>query len=358
MSKPRSHLVGLKPYPLPERSPHRDNELLQLDSNENFSGLHPEIVEAAKRACHEAPQYPEDYAAELCQAIARVHQLNPERIVCARGAMELISMLATIYLEPGLNAVVTQFGYLYFRAAIEFSGASAIIVPEQNLIADIDAMADQVNADTRLVFVANPANPAGSLLTNQQLLRLRLALPESVILVIDEAYAEYVDPAIYHPNFALVEQGNTVILRTFSKIYGIAGFRVGWGVFPRAIGDTVRVIQQPNAVTGVSQAAAIAAINQTELVPRTRDQTQQVRASFSADLSAMGLIAYPSHGNFVLVRFDSTGAAAAAALYLRERNILVKLLDAYGLSDCVRITIGRQSQMNRVIVCLREWIKL
>jgi histidinol-phosphate aminotransferase len=348
MPKLRHHLRGLKPYPIPIKSTSVSPDLLRLNANENFMELSSEVLLAAIQASGTSQGYPDDFAEPLRRSIAAVHDIDSDRIACGRGAMELISLLVSLYLEPGTNAVVSEFGYLYFRTAISYSGADVVIAPEKNLTVDVDSLLSCTNETTRVVFVANPGNPSGTLIGNSELKRLRDALPEGVLLVIDEAYAEYADPNVLKPNFDLVELGNTVVLRTFSKIYGLAGYRVGWGYFPQPIANELRIIQQPNCVTHVSQCVAAVAMGQQEDVTKLRSANQIIRENFCKNLSAMGLLPIPSNTNFVLVKFEDSDEAFSVEQFLRGREILVRPMKAYGLPNYLRITIGAEEDMNRV----------
>ena len=292
----------------------------------------------------------------LRSSIADLHDIDPGRIVCTRGAMELISLLAMIYLEPGASAVTSQFGYLYFRTATELAGARVIKAPEPQLVVEPEAIADCVDKTTRMVFIANPGNPTGSYLNKSDLIRIRNSLPDSVLLVIDEAYAEFVEHHLYRTCLEMTDDGVTVVLRTFSKIYGLAGLRIGWGYFPFEIATLLRVVQQPNSVTGPGQAAATAAIQDQQHVASLQERTIRIRNSFVQSLYTLGLNPLPSQTNFVLVRFQSPAAAANADAHLRSDAIVVRRMDGYDLSDCLRITLGTPEQMQRVIGSLTRWI--
>ena len=312
------------------------------------NGADEEVLAAAFRVCNNDGRYPDSDAIELRRAIADAHGVGPERVVCARGAMELISLLATTYLEPGCNAVGSEYGYLYFKTAIELAGADCLVSSEIDLTVDVDAMAAMANTDTRLVFLANPANPSGTMIGNDAIFRLREKLPDSALLVIDEAYAEYAEPEVYHSNFHLAESSDTAILRTFSKIYGLAGFRIGWGVFPDSVLPAIRAVLQPNSLPSVSQSVAAISIRQQNRVSAERKRNQNVRESFANRLNSLGLKTLPAHGNFLLVKFSSDEQAKAVQQYLRDHGIMVRPMDSYQLPDYLRITIGSASQMRRV----------
>ncbi len=348
MPKLRKHLRSLKPYPIPVKPEMVEDTLLRLDANENFSELNPEVIQAAERACSESQGYPDDFAQPLRSQIALVHRIDPECIACGRGAMELISLLVNLYLEPGTNAVVSEFGYLYFRTAIAYSGAETLIAPEKNLTVDIESVLHAINPETRMVFLANPGNPSGTIISNEEIERLRTKMPDDVLLVLDEAYFEYIDPTRLNPNFHLVESSDTVVLRTFSKIYGLAGYRAGWAYLPKLVAHDIRIIQQPNTVSHVSQMAAKAAMSQQAAAIALREQNQRIRNTFANKLEDLELSVVPSNTNFVLVKFDCPDTAAFLQQSLRKNGILVRPMNAYQLPDYLRITIGSESDMARV----------
>ena len=356
MLKPRDYLRYLAPYELPKKFSVEDIPPLLLAQNENYTEASIKALEAARGACANSTRYPDPDTVHLCNSIADLHGIDPDRIVCARGAMELISLLAMVYLEPGASAVTSQFGYLYFQTATELAGARIIKAPEPRLIVDPAAIGDCVDKATRIVFIANPGNPTGSYLNKSDLIRIRSSLPDSVLLVIDEAYAEFVEPNLYQACFEMADEGATVVLRTFSKIYGLAGLRIGWGYFPFEIATLLRVFQQPNSVTGPGQAAATAATQDQQHVVSLQERTIQIRNSFTESLYTLGLNPLSSQTNFVLVRFQSSAAAASADVHLRSDAIVVRRMDGYGLPDCLRITLGTPEQMQRVTDSLTRWI--
>ncbi len=355
MIKPRDHLLGLMPYQLPEEPEIDPAQIVRLDQNENNLNASEAVLNAAREACSESAFYPDPYASGLREAIAGVHGLRMEQIVCGRGSMELISLLATAYFDFVTSAVVSQYGYMYFRTAIAAAGAQILTAPEPNLVVDVDSVVSTIRDNTRIVFIANPGNPTGSCLSSTKIRQLREGLPENVLLVIDEAYAEYLDGDIRYRNFDLVDRGDTVVLRTFSKIYGLAGLRIGWGYFPQDVANILHTIQQPNGITGPGLAAAYVAICDREHMLRVRTRTISIRDQFVDSLKAMGLAPYPAYGNFVLVKFDSCGTASDALAHLRSDSILVRPMDGYDLDDCLRITIGTEDQIQRTTESLGRW---
>jgi histidinol-phosphate/aromatic aminotransferase/cobyric acid decarboxylase-like protein len=227
---PNPHVAALAPYALADLSAPPGKRLISLAQNESALPPSPGAMEAARAALTDARLYPDPDWCELREAIAWVHGLDPASILCGCGSMELIGALAAAYLGPGNRALTTAYGYLFFRTAARLAGAEIDLAPETGLTVDIDALLGAVRPYTRIVFVANPGNPTGTRITRADLLRLRDRLPGDVLLVIDEAYGEFADmPG--EAMFDLAARGDTVVLRTFSKVYGLAAMRVGWGCF-------------------------------------------------------------------------------------------------------------------------------
>jgi histidinol-phosphate aminotransferase len=352
---PDPHIAALAPYALADLSAPPGKRLIALAQNESAVPPSPNALKAARSALTDARLYPDPDWRELRAAIASIHGLDPEHILCGSGSMELIGVLASAYLGPGARALTTAYGYLFFRTATRLVGAEIDLAPETGLTVNIDALLAELRSDTRIVFVANPANPTGTRIARANLIRLRDSLPDNVLLVIDEAYGEFADTP-GEAMFNLAARGNTVILRTFSKVYGLAGMRVGWGVFPTEIAGQLRKVLNPNNISAASQAAASAAIRDQAYMRRVRDETADRRDRFAAEMRGLGLSVPESHTNFVLLRFASTEAARAADKALRAEGIVMRPMGGYGLADCLRATIGTEADMQMARDILATWI--
>jgi histidinol-phosphate aminotransferase len=270
--------------------------------------------------------------------------------------MELLALLAQAYLGTEDEIVISQYGYVFFRTVAELVGARFILAPERDFRTDIDAMLAGVSPRTRMVFVANPNNPTGSLLSRSEIARLRAGLRSDIILVIDAAYAEYVTEPDFDPGASLVDAGaHTVMMRTFSKIHGLAGLRVGWGYFPAAVAEIVNRMRHPNNVTTIGIAVASAAIGDRAHIAATRDATARLRTSFIAELRRIGLAPCDSQANFVLVPFASVEQAVSARTFLKDRGILIRPMTAYGLDQCLRISLGTPEEMQTLTDAFRLW---
>jgi histidinol-phosphate aminotransferase len=353
---PRPHLRALAPFALADRSVAAHLRAIHLAQNENAVAPGAAALEAMRAAIANINRYPEADAATLRQAIAKAENLSADRIICGAGSMELLALLAQAYLGPDDEIVISENGYVFFRTVAELVGARFVLAPERDFRTDIDAMLACVGPRTRMVFIANPNNPTGSLLSQAEVQRLRAALRSDIILVIDAAYAEYVTERGYEPGVALVDAAsNTVMMRTFSKVHGLAGLRIGWGYFPAAIADVVNRMRHPNNVNAVAIAAAAAAVADRAHVATVRAANATLRTSFVQELRRLGFVPGDSHANFVLLPFASPGDAAAAREFLKARGILIRPMSAYGLDQCLRITIGTADEMRAVGESLRAW---
>ncbi len=348
--KPVPHIAALAPYALADLAP----ELTSLAQNESLRPPSPNALEAAQRALAETHLYPDPDWTDLRAAIVGVHAVPSEAILCGAGSMELIGALASAYLSVGDRMVTTEFAYLYFRTATQLSGAAFDLAPETDLTVDVDALIGAVGPATKIVFVANPGNPTGTRIGRGALERLRNGLPDDVMLVIDEAYGEFAD-GLDAGVFDLVGRGNTAVLRTFSKAYGCAGLRVGWGVFPPAVAAEMRKILNPNNVSGVSQAGATAAMLDQEYMQETVRETAGIRDRFIERIRAIGLGVPESYTNFVILTFDSPEDAIAADEALRADEIAMRGMGGYGLAHCLRATIAGEAAMDRAAQSLERF---
>ena len=260
MIRPNPNVAAMESYALPDNSVAAGLEPILLAQNEHAWPPSPAVREAIAAALDGGQLYPDSEWTDLRAAIAEVHALSTDHIVCGAGSMELMSGLALAYLSPGDRVLMTDYGYLFMRTLADLVGAVVDSVAEPDYCIDIDAILASVKNDTKLVFVVNPGNPCGSLVHNDEIRRLRRKLPDDVLLVVDEAYAEFVDEDFHDPVFDLVERGNTVVTRTFSKVYGLAGLRVGWAYVPLEVATQLRKVLNPCSVSVLSQAAARAAM--------------------------------------------------------------------------------------------------
>jgi histidinol-phosphate aminotransferase len=327
---------------------------VKLSSNENPHGAPDRAREAYLRAVHSLHRYPSTDHRSLRRAIAEVHGLDPERIICGVGSDEVLTLLAQAYAGPGDEVVFTEHGFLLYRILTLSVGATPVEAAERARRADVEAILAACSERTRLVFVANPNNPTGSLLSESEINRLADGLPSGAILVLDGAYVEYVEG---HDGGAALAgtRENVFMTRTFSKIYGLGGLRIGWGYGPRAIVDVLNRIRGPFNLSTAQLETAEAAVRDRDWVARCRAENTRLRAWLAEALAEAGIPSDPSQANFLLARFDSPAEAEAADAHLQAEGLIVRRVAAYRLPAALRITIGDESACRRVAHALAQF---
>ncbi|MBZ9841429.1 pyridoxal phosphate-dependent aminotransferase [Mesorhizobium sp. CA5] len=319
-----------------------------LAQNESAFPPSPKAIEAGRVAVARSHLYPDPDWTLLRDAIARTYGIERDLILCGAGSMELIACTIAAFAGPGADVLGTDYAYNFAASAAARVGATYAKTQERGFEVSIDAVLAAVTSATRIVFVCNPGNPTGTRIRNAELLRLRAALPGDVLLMVDQAYGEF-DDQDPQAVFALAGRGDTVILRSLSKAYGLAGARIGWGLFAPRIAAEVRKMQNSNQVSTVSLAMAVAALEDQAYTRAIVTRTADIRDRFAQGLRAAGYEVPESRTNFVLARFADAAAAAAADSALRGVDIIVRGLSGYGLTDCLRITIGPQEVMDRAL---------
>ena len=357
---PRPGIMDIAPYIGGEAKIVGVERPIRLASNESALGPSEKAMAAYRAIAGEIHRYPDGGSNELCEALAAHYRLDAERIVCGAGSDELIGLLTRAYSGPGDEVLYSRHGFLMYPIAARTAGATPVTAPEKNLTTDVDALLAAVTPRTRSVFVANPNNPTGTFLTADEMARLHAGLPSSVLLVIDAAYAEFVVRNDYEPGVALVDKAqNVVMCRTFSKIYALGGMRVGWAYCPPAVADVLNRVRNPFNVTAAGQAAAVAALKDVASADRAREHNAIWRPWTERELAALDLEVTPSVGNFVLVRFpnDPSRNASAAFEHLQANGILTRKMGAYGLGDRLRITIGTEPEMRKVVATIADFLR-
>ena len=353
--KPRATFQNLPPFEYGSITAPDGEELLQLSKNESMHGVAPGVADYLRQNVLNPSLYPDHDFTRLRHTIAQTHGLDPDRVWCGAGSTTLLYFLATLYLEAGRSAVSSQYGYQYFQMATKLNDGQANIALESDLTVSVDNILAAVRPDTSMVFLANPGNPTGTYLLRPEIERLRDNLPNDVLLLLDEAYSEYVDEERYSANFDLADRGNTAIVRTFSKVYGMAGMRVGWGYFPAETMQLIRQVKIPNAVSSLSTAAAEIAMVDQAHVARVRAFNRVAREQFTDQLEELGLAPIRSQTSFVLCKFASPTEAKDCLAYLRAEGIVVRPMGMYDLHDHLRFSIGTSEQMDRVAHALAAW---
>ena len=328
--------------------------ILKLSSNENPLGPPPGAREAVARTLGEMHRYPPTDHRGLRTAIAEVHGLEADRIVCGAGSDEIITFLCQAYAGPGTEVIHTRHGFAMYRISALAAGADPVEVPERERVVNVDAILAACTDRTRLVFLANPANPTGTMIGQAEVARLAEGLPAQCLLVLDGAYAEYVES--YDAGAALVEtRENIVMTRTFSKIYGLGGLRVGWGYAPRAVVDVLNRVRGPFNLSTAALAGAEAAVRDRAWVEGCRDENARLREWLAGALTRAGLACDAPQANFVLARFPTPAEAEECEAHLRGHGILVRRVAGYGLPESLRITVGAEVDCHRVAAAVTEF---
>ena len=334
-------------------------KLHKLSSNESPIGPSPKAVEALESVSRDLQNYPDGSSTALREAIAEVHGLNAANIMCSNGSDEVLGLVASTYLQPGDEAIYTEHGFLIYRIAILAAGATPVVVPETGYRANVDAILASVTPKTKLVFLANPNNPTGTYLPIEEVKRLHEGLPEHVVLVIDAAYAEYVRRNDYEAGIEMVSASKNVIMtRTFSKIFGLAGLRIGWAYAPHNIIDAMDRIRGPFNVNAAAIAAGAAAMRDRSHISKSVDHNEEWLNRVTEALEGIGLEVTPSVGNFVLIHFPETKGktAADADRFLTSRGYVLRAVGSYGLPNALRMSIGTEQANLGVIETLREFL--
>jgi histidinol-phosphate aminotransferase len=357
--QPRPGVLDIAPYVPGKSTAPGVAKVFKLSSNETPLGASSAAIAAYRALADQLHDYPDGAASALREAIGEAFGLDPARIVCGAGSDDLLNLLARAYLTDGDEAIHTTHGFLVYPIATLGTGAKPVVAPETGYTADVDAILERVTPRTKIVFLANPNNPTGTYVPFDEVKRLQRALPGKVLLVLDAAYAEYVRRNDYESGIELVATtDNVVMTRTFSKIYGLAGLRLGWMYGPAAVVDAVNRIRGPFNVNAPAIAAGVAAIRDAAHVERSRAHNAQWLEWLTAEIGKLGLKVTPSVANFVLIHFpDAKGRTAAEAdAFLTKRGLVLRQLGAYKLPNALRMTVGSEEANRLVVKALAEFL--
>ncbi len=352
-------ILDIAPYVGGESDIDGAGRIIKLSSNEGALGPSPLAAASFAAISTDIHRYPDGNCTELRRAIGDIHGVDPAGVICGSGSDEIISLICQAYAGAGDEVVYSRHGFLMYPISALAVGATPVAAPEKDLTADVDALLAAVTAHTRIVFLANPNNPTGTYISEDEVSRLRQALPGDVLLVIDAAYAEYVERADYDAGVALVEaHDNVVMTRTFSKIYGMGGVRLGWAYCPPGVVDVLQRIRGPFNVNAAAQAAGAAAVRDTDFTAKVRAHNAEWLPWTRDQLLSLGLKVTDSVGNFVLVCFDGIAGkdAEAADAFLKQNGIIVRRMAGYGLPECLRITVGTEAEMRAVVDALGRYL--
>jgi len=357
--RPRSGILEIKPYIGGKAEATGAKRTIKLSANESAIGPSPHAVQAIQAALSESHRYPDGGADRLRAAIGNRFSLDPDRIVCGSGSDELIHLLTLAYAGAGDEVLYSAHGFLMYQLSALATGAIPVAAPERDLRTDVDALLAAVTSRTRLVFIANPNNPTGSYITEEELSRLHAGLPDDVILVIDAAYAEYVHLDDYTTGLELIDRADNVVMtRTFSKLFGLGALRLGWLYAPTGIVDVMNRVRGPFNVNRLAQAAGVAALEDRGHQERSVAHNDTWLPRMTQAIAGLGLTVHPSVANFLLIGFSSEGdkTAAAASAFLEQDGIVARPMGAYGLPDCLRLSIGLEEENKAVIASLERFL--
>jgi histidinol-phosphate aminotransferase len=358
---PKPWIEAIAPY-VPGRSSTDDGrKVSKLSSNENPLGTSEAAREAFRAGAASLDRYPDANAADLREAIAAAHGLDPARVIYGTGSDEILHLAAGAYAGFGDEVLFVRYGFSVYPIAARRVGAEPVEAPDRDYATDIDALIAAITPKTRVIFVANPNNPTGTYTPRAEIQRLYAAVPADCLLVIDQAYAEYLDTNEDDGAMALAKtQDNVLVTRTFSKIFGLAAERIGWGYGPAKVIDALHKIRAPFNVTTAGQKAAIAALGDTDFVDRSRAHNREWRAWFEGEIATLGnkgLRAVPSKANFSLILFNGNLKAERAYHGLMDAGYIVRWLPGQGLPHGLRITIGTEAETKGLMAALRRMVE-
>ena len=357
--EPRAEVMAIDAYVPGKSAVAGLAKVHKLSSNESPLGPSPRATEAFRANADQLALYPDGSSRLLREAIARRFGLDAEQIICGNGSDELISLLAHVYLRPGDEGLYSQYGFLEYPIAIRAAGGVTVFADEVGLTANIDAMLAKVTPRTKIVYLANPNNPTGTYLPFAEVKRLHAGLPGDVLLVLDAAYAEYVSRNDYAAGIELVSTSDNVVMtRTFSKIYGLANLRIGWAYAPARIVDALNRVRGPFNVNGAAIAAGLAAIEDAGHIAAAAEHNARWLPWLAEEIARLGVEVTPSVGNFLLLRFPATAGrtSADADRHLSARGFVLRAVTAYGLPDCLRLTVGLEEANGGVVAALAAFM--
>jgi histidinol-phosphate aminotransferase len=358
--QPKPGILEISPYVPGKAKADGVAEPIKLSANENILGCSPLAQAAFAAVSGQLNMYPDGRGNLLRDAVAARYGLEPERLILGCGTDEIFALLNQVFIAPGDNIVQGQYGFGAYAIGARGNGGEVKFAPEPDYRIDVDALLEQVDERTRIVFVANPGNPTGTFVSAEEIARLHAELPASVLLVLDGAYAEFATDPSYADGLALArEAANVVVTHTFSKIHGLAALRVGWAYAPAAIADAVDRVRLPFNTSIPAQAAAIAALGDEAFQAQSRELVEQWRPWLVQQLGGLGLDVVPSAANFILVGFPQAPGktAAEAEGFLASRGLIVRGVAGYGLPHHLRITLGLEEHNRALVAALADFLK-
>lgn len=347
-------IMGVKPYVGGVSKIAGNANAIKLSSNENPLGPSPKAIAAYQAEATQMHRYPSENHVALRELIGQTFKLDTSRILMGCGSDEIISFLCRAFAGVGDEVLYTEHGFGMYEINARLSGATPVSVPENNRVTDVDALLNAVNENTRLVFIANPNNPTGTMTPDAEIARLADGLPKGCLLVLDGAYADFVYGFDGGASF-VDARDNVVMTRTFSKIFGLGGLRIGWGYGPMGVMEVLNRLKGPFNVSSPALAAAKAALEDEAYTEHCRAENKKWRGWLAVELGKIGIPSDPSFANFILARFGSAQEAQAANAHLQDNGLIVRLVANYNLPQDMRITIGDEMACRQIVAALTEF---
>ena len=361
MSEPKTHswIEKLDVYVTGKSKANSEKPPVKLSANESALGPSPKAMAAYKNAAEDLHRYPDPAYQELRLTLAHKYKIDHKRIVCGVGSDEILKLVCRAYLKPGDEAVFVAHSFSMYPIAVTSVGGIPIEVDDVDYTANVDKILAAVNEKTKIIFIANPNNPTGTYLPNSEIERLWKNIPDSVLLALDAAYAEFINEEDYDAGISLVEKSQNVIMtRTFSKLYGLAALRLGWGYSCKEISETLDKIRDPFNVPSSAQIAGVEALKDTEFEKLSFDHNQKWRSWLMTELNSLNLTVIPSHTNFILFKFkDETKTAKAANDFLLSHGFILRYYSGQGLEKFLRLSVGTEAENKEVISLLKEFME-
>lgn len=357
---PRAGIMDIDAYMPGKSTAPTGVKLHKLSSNENPLGASEKAIEAARDVAGRLERYPDGSSLKLRQAIADTHGLNLANVLAFNGSDEILALLARIYLEPGDEGIYSEHGFLAYPIYIRSTGATAVIAKEKDERTDVDAILAAVTPRTKIIFLANPNNPTGTYLPFEEVRRLHAGLPKNVLLVLDAAYAEFVRRNDYEAGVELVAGNeNVVMTRTFSKVHGLGGARIGWCYAPASIVAAIERVRDPFNVNAMAIEAGAAAMRDRAHVEKSVAHNGEWLDWLTRELTRPGLRITPSVCNFILIHFPDNAAHSAAKAddYLTARGFILRRVTGYGFPNALRMSIGTEEANRGVVAALSAFLK-
>ncbi len=359
MIQARDFIERIKPYkpgkPIEEviRELNLKGEVIKLASNENPLGTSPRAIKAMRQALKESWLYPDDNCFYLKNVLAKKFNVSSDEIIVGNGSVEILPLATLAYLNREDSAVVSEGAFIWYKIAVSIAGAQLIEAPMKNYTHNLKAMADAIQKNTKLVFIANPNNPTGTIVTKKEVEEFFARIPENILVVMDEAYREYIDDPEFPDSFKIFkERKNILILRTFSKIYGLAGARLGYGIARKEIITNLMKLRISFNVNRISQVAGIAALDDDNFVKETIKINEAGKEFLYDAYKKLGLFYIPTYGNFIFVDFGRDSQIVFESL--QKQSIITRTIKEYGFPNALRITIGTEKQNRRLIKTLKK----